>query len=204
MDRKKSILILCEGYEEWHYINKLLSFGRYNKELYFFPDPINVKSNSRLVPRFQIEYAKDRYDLILIFCDVDKNVDSFYEIVNNLATNLEITTEQAFKLFIFANPVTMQVVLSHFGRVELTHVAKNKNREEIEKITGIKGYNASESQIKEMMLKITFSSYDILKENLSYISRDIHDVPSTNFLKFLEIRSVNIFLAPCNNHDVWL
>ena len=167
MNRKIHIQILCEGQEEWHYIKRLLSFGLYNSDMYYFSEPINVKTNSQLINRFQIEYAKNKHDIILIFCDVDKDYKNFEGMVNALARNMEIDFAIAYKVFIFGNPVTLQIVLSHFDKVSLSHVAKAKNAIEVERLTGIENYSARENQIIEMMNRITYSSYETLKENLT-------------------------------------
>ena len=179
------IQILCEGQEEWWYIKKLLSFKRYNTDLFSFPEPINVKTNTQLLNRFQLEYSKNKHDLILIFCDVDKDIKKLHEMITTLAINMDIDFDVAKKLFIFANPVTLQIVLSHFEAISLSHVSKSKNAAIIEKLTGIKNYSAREDQIKEMMNKIKYSSYETMKENLKNVSCDPKDVPSTNFLEFI-------------------
>lgn len=185
MNRKIRIQIICEGQEEWWYMNRLLSFKLYNSDLYLFLPVINVKTNTQLVPRYQNEYANGKSDIILIFCDVDKDIEHFNEMVNTLATNISVTFETAKKLFIYANPVTLQIVLSHFSKVSLTHVAKARNSEIVEQLTGIKNYSAKEEQIKEMMNKITYSTYEIMKQNLQELSSNVDDVPSTNFIEFL-------------------
>lgn len=58
------------------------------------------------------------------------------------------------EVFIFANPVTLQIVLSHFGDVNLTKVGKKSNAAAVEDLTGIKNYEARKEQISEMISKI--------------------------------------------------
>lgn len=179
------IQIICEGAEEWHYIKRILSFNRYNKSHYCFLEPINAKSNSQLVNRYQNEFSKTKSDLILIYCDVDKDIDSFNEMVNKLATNLSIDFDVAKRLFIFSNPVTLQIVLSHFGKVEIKEKGKAENAPEVKRLTGIDNYKAREDQLIEISSKIKYSSCDTLIENLKDVSTNINDVPSTNFLEFI-------------------
>lgn len=87
----------------------------------------------------------------------------------------------------FVNPVTLQVVLSHFGDVTLTHKAKANNNEEVERLTGIVGYKAKEQQIKDMVNMIKYGSYEEMKRRIRNISSNVKDVPSTNFLDLLEL-----------------
>ena len=77
MNNKKTIKIICEGKEEWYYVTKLLSFPFYNKESYCFLEPTNAKGNKNIVAKFQDEYAKNRSDIVLIFCDGDNNSKDF-------------------------------------------------------------------------------------------------------------------------------
>ena len=85
----------------------------------------------------------------------------------------------------FANPVTLQIVLSHFGKVELSEKAKKLNKEIIKGLTGIENYDAKDNQIKELISKINYTNYKIMKENIKEISEDYRIIPSTNFLKFI-------------------
>lgn len=185
-DCKRSILILCEGQEEWHYIKKLLSFRFYNSDLYSFAEPINVKGNENLFPRFQNEYNKNRYDIILLFCDGDNNSIQFQNIKKQIDENVFGASGMADKITIFVNPVTLQVVLSHFDDVKLTHKSKRINAEIVEKITGIKDYDARQEQIRDIVNQIHFSSLSSFKKRLQNTSSNPSDIPSTNLLLFLE------------------
>ena len=55
----------------------------------------------------------------------------------------------------------------------------------IYEITGIKNYDAKEEQIKEIISKINTKNYYEMKNRIKNISTDYHDIPSTNFLLFL-------------------
>ncbi len=186
IEGKRNILIICEGQEEWHYIKRLLSFPFYNSDLYSFAEPINAKGNENIYPRFQIEYNKGKYDLILIFCDGDNNSKQFQNIKKKINDNIFGEAGMAERFIIFVNPVTLQVVLSHFGEIYLIHKSKKANSHLVEEITGIKGYDAREEEIVEMVNKIFFRSYAEMKERIRLLSDDVSKVPSTNLLFFLE------------------
>ena len=92
----------------------------------------------------------------------------------------------ANKLVIFANPCTMQIILSHFGDVSLKKQGKKTNAAEIEKWTGVKDYDAHEDQIKEICSKIFRRSYEGMKQRVAAINFPDTTSCSTNFSVFLE------------------
>ncbi len=57
----------------------------------------------------------------------------------------------------------MQIILLHFGEVALKNQGKKTNSAEIERLTGIPGYDAHEDQIQELCGKITRSNYSDMK-----------------------------------------
>lgn len=184
--RKHNILILAEGYEEKPYIDKVLSFPNINKTLYSFGNTINVKGNGNIVARYQYELQRGFYDIVLIFCDADKGSEQFLDLVYTIGEKYFVSPDKGFEVFIFANPVTLQVVLSHFGDVKTLKVGKKSNKDIIEKLVGIKDYSANQSQISELIGKIHYSSKEEFKNRLKDISSDFNITPSTNFLTFLE------------------
>lgn len=185
-ERKKNILIIAEGYEEKPYMDKILSFPNINKEVYLFAPVVNVKGNGNIVERYQFEIQRGYYDIILIFCDADKGSEQFLSIMERIGHHFFNNPRDGIQTFIFANPVTLQIILSHFGDVSLDKVSKNKNASIVKELTGIENYNASQEQIKNIVDKIHFNSLDIFKERLGKLSTDYNDVPSTNFLIFLQ------------------
>lgn len=70
ISRKHRICIICEGFEEIAYLNRLIELNLWGKTYSFHL--INAKSASSIPATFQNEYQNDRYELILIFCDTDK------------------------------------------------------------------------------------------------------------------------------------
>ena len=92
----------------------------------------------------------------------------------------------ADQLVMFVNPVTLQVVLLHYGEVKLNNVGKKTNAAIVEQMTGIKDYDAKEEQIIEMMNGIHFRSYQDFKNRLKTLPNNVEDSPSTNLLTFLE------------------
>ncbi len=89
------------------------------------------------------------------------------------------------KIVIFANPCTMQIMLLHFGNVELKNQGKKINSAVIEELTGIVGYDAHEDQIKELCNKIFRRSYEMMKERVALIDKPDTEPAATNFIKFI-------------------
>ncbi len=184
--RKKNVLIIAEGQEEKPYIDKILSFPNINKNVYFFAPTVNVKGNGNISARYQFEIQRGFSDIILIFCDADKGSEQFLSIVYEIGEKFFSDKEDGIKVFLFANPVTLQIILSHFGDVSLTKVDKKKNAPQVQALTEVKNYDAKEEQIKAIIDQIHFRSLEDFKKRLAKLSTDFRDVPSTSFLTFLE------------------
>ena len=173
------ILIICEGYEESEYLNRLKSLRVWDGN--FCIEIENAKSIDNIFAKYQYKYANGNYKLILIFCDTEmhpyeqfvtlkKQIDGMH---GNKASN---------KILFFCNPCTMQIVLSHFAKASLKTNSKSKNGKLIENLVGICDYRATEKQREQLMEKINESNYRTMKNNLVGISDDCKDVPSTNVL----------------------
>ena len=183
--RKKNVLILAEGFEEKPYIDKMLSFPNIRTDVYRFGPTVNLKGNGNILARYQFEIQRGYYDIVLVFCDADKGSEQFLNIVKEVGRTFFWREQDGMKVFIFANPVTLQIVLSHFGDVSLNKVSKKDNAEAVERLTGIKNYAATKEQIESMIRAIHFNTMDEFKRRLGNISNDFRDMPSTNFLRFL-------------------
>jgi hypothetical protein len=147
---------------------------------------VNVKSASNIAAKFQDAFQNDRYDVILVFCDTDKAPYREYVQIKKKINSFLNRQKAAEKLIIFANPCTMQIILSHFGEVSLKNQGKKTNAAEIERLTGIKDYDAHEDQIKAICYMIFRRSYDDMKQRIAAINFPDTTPCSTNFIVFLE------------------
>ena len=182
---KKRILILAEGFEEKPYIEKIIKFPCISKN-YEFSNVINVKGNGNILPRYQYEFQTNRYDLVLIFADADKGSSQFIDIIEGIGEKVFGDKNKGVLIFMFVNPVTMQVILSHLDDVKLNYKSKNKNSEIIKKLTGIENYDAKDTQIKDLIQKVNYRNYEDMKRRISKLSNDYYKSPSTNLLQFLK------------------
>lgn len=180
----RKICIICEGDEEKDYINALLNKKVFS-EKYCFSDPINAKSINNIYNRYTDRYQSNSYDLVLIFCDTDKGPSEKYKEIKQRINDFH-GIDIADDIIIFGNPCTMQIILSHFKDIKLTSQSKHVNAKYIEELAGIKGYDATEEQRKNLFSKIKRNNYEIMKENIKKLSTNDEDTSSTNFLKFIE------------------
>lgn len=184
ISKKYSICVICEGDEEFKYFEKLKSLNVWSEQYSF--NLINAKSASNIFPRYQLIYNMDRYELILIFCDTDKAPHSEYKKIVEKINYFHDKKDIAERIIIYANPCTMQIVLSHFDDVELKTQAKKSNADIIKKLTGIENYDGHKGQIEEMCNKIFKRTYKDMKARVNRINRS-YDIPtSTNFIIFLQ------------------
>ena len=183
ISKKQKICIICEGLEDHSYINRLEEL-RVWKDVYDFV-PINVKSASNIFPRYQNEYNNNSYSAILVFCDTDKAPYREYAQVKRKINEFHNKTSASSKVVIFANPCTMQIILSHFGDVMLTTQSKRTNAPLICDLTGVADYDAHEDQVKAICRKITQTNYEAMKVRIAGINRGDQTTSSTNFMDFI-------------------
>lgn len=183
LDRKHKVCVICEGFEDVAYFKRLIALNVWNSTYEFFP--VNVKGASNIPAKFQDAYQNNRYEIILVFCDTDKAPFREYTQIKKKINDFLYKQKAAEKLIIFANPCTMQIILSHFGDVSLKNQGKKTNASEIEKWTGVKDYDAHEDQIETICSKIFRRSYDEMKLRIAAINLPDETPCSTNFIDFL-------------------
>lgn len=74
---------------------------------------------------FQAAYAKNFYEIVFVVCDKDRNPEQYVNIISKLDDILG--PGKAKEIVIFTCPCTLQVILSHFGDVQLTTQAKKQH-----------------------------------------------------------------------------
>lgn len=184
LDRRHKVCVICEGYEDFAYFNRLLELNVWSSAYSF--EPVNVKSASNIPAKFQDAYQNDRHEIILVFCDTDKKPYREYLQVKKKINEFLNKQKAAEKLIIFANPCTMQIVLSHFGEVALKNQGKKTNAAEIEKWTGVKNYDAHTDQVQKICDQIFRRSYGDMRQRVSAINFPDTTTCSTNFIVFLD------------------
>lgn len=181
---KRKICLICEGYEEYDYLSRLIELDVWS-DVYSF-SLVNAESNGNISARYQDRYQSDFYDIVLAFCDTDRAPHDDYELIRTKINAIFGNESAADKVIIFANPCTMQIELLHFGDVKLRTQNKNKNAKIIKEFTGIENYKASEEQRQKMCSQITKVNYLAMKDRLTLLSTDCSTVSSSNFAVFLK------------------
>lgn len=179
----KKIYIICEGSEEYDYLNRL-------KLLHVWSDVYDItlrdaKGNGNLYPIYQDVYQKGNYDLVLIVCDTEKKPhEQFIDIcckVNSFHA-CELASQH---VVMFTNPCTMQVILLHWDTsVRLQTPSKRRSASYIEKYTGIQDYSAKESQRTQLVSNIKKDSYRTMMNGAKQLGRDAALINSTNLHVF--------------------
>ena len=179
----RKICIICEGYEEFDYIETLKSKGMFSNVYNFIT--VNAKSINTIIARYQDRFQSSAYSLVLIFCDTDKGPSDKYKEIKKEINKLH-GKDIADEIVIFGNPCTMQIILSHFAEIKLTSQSKSVNSKFIKEYVGIDNYKATDEQRKELFGKIKRSNYEKMKENVAKLSINDENVSSTNILKFVK------------------
>ena len=180
INTRKRILIICEGYEEYDYIMRLKDCNVWDHSVVI--SVRNAHSIDKISPIFSYSYKSANFDEIYIFCDTeDAPYEKFLALKDNI-NNVIDNEKQLKNILIFANPCSMQIILSHFDKVALKSNKKSDNAPIIEKLTGVSDYKATDNQRKNIMKKIDSANYITMKGNIINLSSSYKDVPSTNCL----------------------
>lgn len=183
ISNRHKVCVICEGFEDLHYFKRLVDLNVWSSSYEFVL--INAKSASNIFACYQDAYNNDRSEIVLIFCDTDKHPYREYKQLKRKINNFHDRENASNKIVIFANPCTMQIVLSHFGEVHLKNQGKKTNAGIIEELTGVKKYDAHEDQIKEICEKIFQRTYPVMKERVARINFKDDVSCSTNFIDFI-------------------
>lgn len=178
----KRICIICEGFEEHDYITRLNELQVWNPVYDIYPD--NAKGNGNIFARYQNRFQSTSYELVLIFCDTEKKPYEQYNDIKRKISDFHDNPQAASEVIIFANPCTMQILLSHWAQVPLTTAAKKKNAPLIQQYTAIQNYKASTEQRQALMKLITPANFQTMLLNIKNLSQDDTYKGSTNFGTF--------------------
>jgi len=183
ISKKDKICIICEGNEEYDYLDKLKSLGVWNERYDFFLE--NAEGNGNIPARYQDKYQNGSYDLVLIFCDTEKKPYEQYEDIKNKVNALHGQDKVADEIIIFGNPCTMQIVLLHIKPILLKSPAKKTNSPYIKSCFGVDNYKGRKDQRDKIFAQITESNYHQMCTAIQNLPTNDTVVGSTNFLKYI-------------------
>ncbi len=177
------VLIICEGFEEYDYLQKLKTCNVWSKDISV--DLKNAKTIDNIAALYSYAYSSSNYKLIVLFCDTEKYpYEQFLALKNKI--NQFHGKKAADHVVFFANPCTLQIVLSHFQEVHLTTNNKSENASIVKSLTGVEDYRATEKQRSSIMKKITAENYIVMEQNLSKLSDNYLIIPSSNALRLFQ------------------
>jgi len=179
--RLSRVLIICEGFEEYDYLTAVACLDLWSDKLEISIK--NAKSLDNIAGQYQYEYANGNYDYIFVFCDTEVPP---YRQFRLLLGKINSTRGKnvALNVVCFANPCTMQIVLSHFAKVSLESNQKDKNAPLIQTLTGVHGYRAGRLQREKIASLITKENYFFMKQNVALLETDYTKKPSSNAFAF--------------------
>lgn len=188
------ICIICEGDEEYEYLDKLISLQVWSKAYEFVLE--NAEGNGNIPARYQDKYQNGSYDLVLVFCDTDKKPYEQYCDIKRKINEVHGTEHAADQVVIFGNPCTMQIIIEHWDEVMLESHKKKKNAPIIFDLTGIENYKGRADQREELFSKITKDNYQEMQKRIKKLPTDDSIKGSSNFGKFMEYFS--------SDNDKWI
>ena len=181
---KHRVCIICEGNEEYKYIDRLKELKVWNEQ--YEVSLVNAEGNGNIPARYQDRYQNGAYEAVLIFCDTDKKPYEQYDDIKRKINEFHGIDGIANEIIIFGNPCTMQIILKHWTDEMLTSQAKQVNAPIIEELTKVKGYKGKENQIKEIMNCITPKNYSVMRERVKLLNQNDSIIGNSNFSKIIE------------------
>lgn len=179
LQAKHRICIICEGNEEYRYLLRLIELKIWDSQYAITLD--NAKGCGNIPARYQDRIQNGFFDAVLIFCDTDKKPYEQYHDIKRKINEFHGIENVSEDIIVFGNPCTMQIILLHWGDIKLKTQAKKINAPFIEEFTGIIEYKAKESQLDELIKKITADNYFEMRNRIESFSHDDNILGSTNF-----------------------
>ena len=183
ISNQHKICIICEGNEEYKYLESLNSLHVWN-DIYSI-SLVNAEGNGNIPARYQDRFQNGTYEAVLVFCDTEKKPYEQYEDIKNRINEFHGIDNVADNVVIYANPCTMQIVAKHWTGELIKSPAKKVNAPLIERYAGVKGYKGREYQIDEIMKHVTKDNYDVMCKNISTATRNEKEIGATNFAELI-------------------
>ena len=182
---KYKICIICEGNEEYQYLNRLKLLKVWNKQ--YDISLVNAGGNGNIPARYQDRYQNGADELVLVFCDTEKKPYEQYEDIKRKINEFHGIDNAADEVIMFGNPCTMQIISKHWTNENLKSPAKTVNALLIKKYTGVENYKGRADQIEDIMEYITEENYRDMCQRVKDLELDDSVAGSSNFGKFIRL-----------------
>lgn len=182
---KHKICVICEGNEEYGYLERLKSLEVWNSQYEIVCD--NAGGNGNIPARYQDSYQNGSFELVLVFCDTEKKPYEQYEDIKRKINEFHGIETAADKVIMFGNPCTMQIITKHWTETLIKTPAKLVNASLIEEFTGVSNYKGRADQIDEVMKHITVENYANMRDRVCNLDTKDTITGSSNFGRFMEL-----------------
>lgn len=161
---KHKICVICEGNEEYEYLERLKALKVWDAQYEIISD--NAGGNGNISARYQDSYQNGSYELVLVFCDTEKKPYKQYEDIKRKINEFHGVETAADEVIMFGNPCTMQIIAKHWTETLIKTPAKPVNAPLIEEFTGVSNYKGRSDQIETVMEHITAENYANMRERV--------------------------------------
>ena len=182
---KHKICVICEGNEEYEYLERLKALKVWDAQYEIIPD--NAGGNGNIPARYQDSYQNGSYELVLVFCDTEKKPYEQYEDIKRKINEFHGIETAADEVIMFGNPCTMQIITKHWTETLIKSPAKPVNAPLIEEFTGVKNYKGRADQIAAVMEHVTAENYADMRDRVCGLETRDTVVGSSNFGRFMEL-----------------
>ena len=182
---KHKICIICEGNEEYKYLNRLKQLKVWNEQ--YDISLVNADGNGNIPARYQDRYQNGAYEVVLVFCDTEKKPYEQYEDIKRKISEFHGVDNVTSEVVIFGNPCTMQIISKHWTDEILKSPAKPVNAPLVERYTGVENYKARKDQINEVMKYITPENYLDMRKRVDCMDEDDTFIGDSNFGRFMAL-----------------
>ena len=179
------ICIICEGNEEYEYLNRLKDLKVWNEQ--YDISLINAGGNGNIPARYQDRYQNGADELVLVFCDTEKKPYEQYEDIKRKINEFHGVDNAANEVIMFGNPCTMQIISKHWTDENLKSPAKSVNAPLIKEFTGVENYKGRADQIQEVMEHVNAENYRDMRQRVRNLESDDSIAGSSNFEKFIKL-----------------
>ena len=182
---KHKICVICEGNEEYEYLERLKTLKVWDAQYEIISD--NAGGNGNISALYQDSYQNSSYELVLVFCDTEKKPYKQYEDIKRKINEFHGVETAADEVIMFGNPCTMQIIAKHWTEALIKTPAKQVNAPLIEEFTGVPNYKGRTDQIETVMEHITAENYAHMRERVCKLEIQDTVTGSSNFGRFMEL-----------------
>lgn len=175
---KEDLYLVVEGEIDEMFVSKIISFipTKYNVRIRVANGNGNIPIHVNILKKI---YS---YSKIVVLYDLDGN--NTLEDINRYLKNKQVNLKR--EDIFFVNPCVEHFFLlaKEFNNDKLR--VKKDYQAYFQKYYGVSDYAGHLSQVEEMIDNLTKKDFDNFVDNLSRISENDRDLPSSNFLDFID------------------